>query len=181
MQSPPDSPQSHSKPVARAILPSNSGHASLRIDFVERGLPKESPDRMTDLEIVVPNWDSGYPPQRCQIKIRGLRLRTEQLRAMLHALDTWLNLPIDQVFHNKFTGAFELGSETRHGRLLLSFGDREGRISGSNPLVSILIQGAMRAECDFVTDQSCMRLFADDLRSAIAATAWRPSPDGCER
>jgi hypothetical protein len=100
---------------------------------------------------------------------------------MLHALDTWLNLPIDQVFHNKFTGAFELGSETRHGRLLLSFGDREGRISGSNPLVSILIQGAMRAECDFVTDQSCMRLFADDLRSAIAATAWRPSPDGCER
>jgi hypothetical protein len=169
MPSPSDNVESHQKPITRAILPSNSGDAFLRIDFIEQESPNDSRDRMTDLEIVVPNWGSGYPPQPCQIKIRGLRFRTERLRVMLHALDEWLNLPIDKVARNKFTGAFELGSERRFGRLLLSFGDREGIISDLNQLVSIVTEGALRAECHFVTDQSCMRLFADDLRSTIAA------------
>jgi hypothetical protein len=164
----PDNSESNRKAIKAAVLPSNSGDASLRIDFVEQEPLRDLLDRMTDLEIVVPNWELGYPPQPCQIKVRGLRLRTERLRVMLDALERWLNLPIDQVVHNKFTGAFELASEGTYGRLLVRFGDRKDTISTLNQVVSVVTEGALRAECHFVTDQSGMRLFADELRSTIA-------------
>jgi hypothetical protein len=153
-----------SSPSASATLPSNSGNAFLRIEFIGPNEASERSEVEADIHIVVPDWANGQPIP-WEIKLSSLWLDSAAILKMRKSLELWLKLPLDELGMRKFAGTFELAAR-RHQRFCVSFGEREGTISGTNNAVSITVWGGLQADCRFVIDASCMQRFADDLRTA---------------
>ena len=76
-------------------------------------------------------------------------------------------MPLKQLAVAELLGELEL-ARVPGQRLLLRFGPRDDTVSTRNPVVTVKVSaGSVQAECHFVTDQSCLTLFAQDLSHAM--------------
>ena len=82
----------------------------------------------------------------------------------------WLRQPLESLVAEDLNADFQLarlpGQSVR-----IRFGPRPDTISDLNPVVSITFSaGAMHGEFDFVTDQSCLTLFAQELADQMVGS-----------
>jgi hypothetical protein len=163
MPLPPNEPLTHHKPAMQAMLASNSGHAYLQFQFSEHTVLEYSTEIEADISILAPNWTIGWPA-RSEIKLQNVQLNIEMLGEMMEMLDSWLQLPLNELAARKLRGTFDLSSRS-HQRFVVTFGNRAGLRSEGKPIVSIIVEGGLQAQCNFTTDQSCLQIFVDDLKS----------------
>jgi hypothetical protein len=112
------------------------------------------------------HWDGDHTfPFSTSIK--GLWLRAVNLEALRDHIVRWTGQPMEQLRPEGLSADFELarlpGQSVR-----VRFGPRPDTISDLNPVVSITFSaGAMEGKFHFVTDQSCLALFAQELSGAL--------------
>ena len=75
---------------------------------------------------------------------------------------------LDHLIAEDLNGGFEL-ARLPWQSIHIRFGPRSDTVSNLNPVVSITFSaGTLRGEFHFVTDQSCLGLFAQELSIALA-------------
>ena len=99
--------------------------------------------------------------------ISGLWLNAADLTALTDHISEWLRQPLDYLVAEELNADFEfalLPGQSVHVR----FGPRPDTISDLNPVVTIAFSaGALQGEFHFVTDQSCLALFAQELSAEL--------------
>ncbi len=82
-------------------------------------------------------------------------------------VEEWLRLPLQTLDPERLDGEFTF-TRLPGQRLTLRFGARQDTVDERKPTVSVFAAaGSLVAEWHFVTDQSCLRLFAQELTSWI--------------
>lgn len=110
-------------------------------------------------------WDGDHE-QTAAFVVDNLVLSGARLRQLKNDIDDWLgSMHVGTV---AFSGEYALAADG-YSTLDLIFRHREDIItSNDKPVVTIKFRvGRVVGEFCFVTDQSCLRLFADDLAGAI--------------
>lgn len=97
----------------------------------------------------------------------GLVLSASRMEQLVDDLTKWLDSPEAGI--QSFSGAYPLARDG-YSKLDLTFHDRADTISSDDkPVVTVLFAlGRIRGEFSFVTDQSCLGLFAREARNVIA-------------
>ena len=110
-------------------------------------------------------WDGDHE-QSATFSADNLVLSTARLRELKDRIEAWLGST--QVGNVAFSGEYSLAADG-YSRLDLIFGPRKDVIaSHDKPVVTVGFNvGRVSGEFFFVTDQSCLRLFADDVVLAI--------------
>jgi hypothetical protein len=145
-----------------ATLSSNGGHAELAIEFCaptqyahEAGF--ESIIRFRD-----ESWDGDHSFP-IETTIEGVCLRARELHSMMDHIANWTSRPLDQLIIDDLNGDFDLTLRSGQ-RVGISFGPRSDTISDRKPVVSIKLGvWHLHAEFHFVTDQSCLAIFARQI------------------
>jgi hypothetical protein len=157
----------------KSSLPSSRGDTTLIIDL---GIPTEYKGESgfdASVEVTAMHWAyrGQYP---CNVGVKGLWFRKADLMDLNVFIEKWLDLPLVELATTELVGKFELAKVPGDG-FCLSFGRREGTISGIHPVISITIKtSALQVELYYVTDQSCLRLFSDELCGAIKKGSMIP-------
>ena len=149
-----------------ATLPSNNGEAQFTIEL---GAPAEyahDAGYESSIHLSGRHWDGDHTFP-FSTSVAGLWLRTADLTALRRHLTRWLGQPLECLKAGDLTAEFQLArlpGQNVHVR----FGPRPDTISDLNPVVSIAFSaGQLRGKFHFVTDQSCLTLFAGELCSEI--------------
>lgn len=150
-----------------ATLPSNDGDAQFVIEF---GSPSEyACEGGFESTVLIRgrHWDGDHTFPLLT-SIQGLWLRSEMLKKLCDHITRWTNVPLDRLVADKLDGEFELAC-LPHQRVCLRFGSRQDTIADdSHPVVSVLYSaGTMQGEFHFLTDQSCISLFCQELLSEL--------------
>jgi hypothetical protein len=118
----------------------------------------------SDVEIRGCHWDGDHTFP-FSTTIRGLWLRAAALKAIHDDISMWVNLPMSRLVSEELTRSFQL-AHLPGQRLSVQFGPDIH--SSQNLAVSIVFSvGEFRGEVHFVTDQSCLNLFMQDLRMSL--------------
>lgn len=153
-----------------AVLASNRGGASIVLTLHSPADFDGTLGVEASVRIQGEHWDGDHTfPLR--VSVENLWLGSAHITVMLTHIQNWIDLPIEQLATTELVGEFALAAHSGQ-ELTLNFGPRVGVIASRNPVVSVqLVAGTLRTQFHFVTDQSCLRLFADNLRSALLACA----------
>ncbi|HEU4714551.1 MAG TPA: hypothetical protein VFS76_23505 [Pyrinomonadaceae bacterium] len=149
-----------------ATLSSNRGEARFVIELGARS--EYADDRGFDscVHLHGSHWnvDHTFP---FSVSIDGLWLRAAELTALHDHISRWLHQPLDHLVAADLSAEFQLArlpGQSVHIR----FGPRADTISGRHPVVSITyLAGALHGEFYFVTDQSCLGGFVEELSAAV--------------
>lgn len=102
--------------------------------------------------------------------INGLWLQADDLATLARHITNWIDLPLDQLVSGKLEGEFSL-TRLPNQILRIRFGRLPDEASGLNPAVWISCAAReFRSEFQFITDQSCLNLFAMELRACLQKT-----------
>ena len=100
------------------------------------------------------------------VSIDGLWLGTADLIALREHISKWLQQPLHCLTTEHLNSEFQLArlpGQSVHIR----FGPRPDTNDSFNPVITISFSaGALQGEFHFVADQSCLRLFAQELPMA---------------
>lgn len=111
-------------------------------------------------------WD-GDADQTATFSADKLVLSGARLRQLKHEIEDWLGSP--HVSTVAFSGEYSLAADAYSMLDLISRHRKDIIASKDRPVVTIRLKvGRVVGEFSFVTDQSCLRLFVDDLGTAIA-------------
>jgi hypothetical protein len=150
-----------------ATLSSNSGEAQF---VVELGAPAEYATNAgfeSSIHIRGQCWGRDHPFP-FSASVGGLWLRSADLAALRDHIARWTALPLDRLDAGSLIADFELASLPGQS-VYVCFGPRPDTISHLNPVISIVFSvDALYGEYHFVTDQSCLSLFAQELSEALA-------------
>ena len=102
--------------------------------------------------------------------IDGLWLRSADLAALREHISRWLGQPLGGLVAEDLDAEFQLARLPGQS-VLVRFGSRPDTISHLNPVVTIRFSaGALHGEFHFVTDQSCLSLFAQELATPLVGS-----------
>jgi hypothetical protein len=156
--------------MSQAVLPSNRGDDRLTLSFGSRFEWQGQRVIEAVLQLEGEHFDGDHDHD-LRVMIEGLALAERSLASLSSALDTWLSLPLEQLHSGKLRSKHSLSLGARQ-RLDLTFGEREDTISGRQPVVTVdFAAGRLLGEHHFVTDQSCIRLFNEQLALILAEPA----------
>ncbi|HXT40335.1 MAG TPA: hypothetical protein VN887_09955 [Candidatus Angelobacter sp.] len=149
-----------------AVLRSNSGEAEIGIQFGAATEYAHDPGFESRLELKGCHWDGDHTFP-FSTTIDGLWLRADDLEALRDHIAKWVSLPMNELVSDGLTRCFQL-ARLPGQRLSVQFGPRSDLVSGPNPVVSIVFSaGKLSGEFHFVTDQSCLNLFAHELQASL--------------
>jgi hypothetical protein len=153
-----------------AVLSSNRGDDRLTLSFGARFEWQGQPALEAILKLEGVHFDGDHD-HTLDVTIEGLALAVHSLGSLSRELEAWLSLPLEQLESSKLASEHSLALGTGQ-RLDMIFGDREDTISERHPVLTIGFgAGRLRGQHHFVTDQSCIRLFNDELVLALARAA----------
>jgi hypothetical protein len=145
-----------------ATLRSNSGEAEFAVGL---GTPAEyahDPGFESAVKMHGLHWDGDHT-YRLSSSIDGLWVRSADITELRDHISRWTGQPLDRLVAEDLSGDFELARLPGQS-IHIRFGPRPDTISDLNPVVSITFSaGALHGEFYFVTDQSCLTLFAQEL------------------
>lgn len=108
------------------------------------------------------HWDGDHTFP-FSTSIDGVWLRSADLTALRDHIARWTRRPLDLLTGEDLSSDFELAGLPGQS-IRVRFGPRPDTISDLNPVVSITFSaGDLKGEFHFVTDQSCLALFAREL------------------
>ena len=149
-------------------LLSNDGDAQF---VIEMGSPSEYACEMgfeSSISVRGEHWDGDHTFP-FSTSIQGLWLQAEKLNKLREHVSLWTALYLDRLIVDDLDGEFELACLPGQ-RVCVRFGSRRETIADdSHPVVSVAYSaGALQGEFHFVTDQSCLSLFCQDLLTELA-------------
>jgi len=104
---------------------------------------------------------------------KRLGLGQRELEDVERQLRTWADLPLSELSKAPLKARFSAGAVFDNS-VLLTFAPRPDVISSHNQVASFtLAVGKLRGEFVFVTDQSCIRLLCDGIRTALETIGSR--------
>ena len=106
-------------------------------------------------------WDGNHD-QSSSLAVDNLVLSASRLSELKNRIEVWLASNQDGTV--AFSGEYPLAADG-YSRLDLNFGTRMDTIAPRDkPVVTVVFKiGSINGEFCFVTDQSCLRLFASDV------------------
>jgi hypothetical protein len=157
--------------MMRAVPRSNCGEEEL---VIELGEPIEYRAELVwaaTIEIRAVLWDSFFDEHYpITSSIAGFWLQAAELTRLVEHIRAWVERPLAELIADGLDGEFELARLPGQG-LQLRFGARENTISGLNPVISISYRaGRLHGQFHFVTDQSCLGYFWQNLAHAMTQT-----------
>jgi hypothetical protein len=149
-----------------AILRSNSGNSDVTIDLVAAASYAHDAGFESSVSIRAEHWDGDHT-HPTTVSVEGLWLRSNDLSELRDHIAAWTNQPLDQLDPERLNGTFEL-ARLPGQHLTITFGARPDTIAHFNPVVAVrLVASALRSEFHFVTDQSCLAMFASELATHL--------------
>ena len=149
-----------------ATLPSNSGEEQFLIEF---GMPEEyAHDRGFEASITLrgQHWDGDHHFP-FSTRIDGLWLRATDLIDFRDHIIRWVQQPLDRLKADGLSAEFQLARLPGQS-VCVRFGGRPDTTSDRHPVCSVTFSaGALQGNFHFVTDQSCLALFAKELSSEL--------------
>jgi hypothetical protein len=152
-----------------ATLPSNNGEAQF---VVELSAPAEyAHDSGFDSSITLRgrHWDGDHTFP-FSTSIEGLWLRAADIVALRDHIVRWIRQPLDRLIAEDLSAEFQLARLPGQS-IRVRFGPRDDTISDRHPVLSISFSaGALQGEFHFVTDQSCLAVFAEELSTELVSS-----------
>lgn len=149
-----------------ALLRSNSGESELKLELVARQEYATDAGFEARLSIRGAHWDGDHTFP-LSASVEGTWLRRADLEALLEHIAQWTRQPLEHLDNATLTRDFELARLPAQ-RLSICFGPRADVIPSLNPVVSIALSaGVFYTYYHFVTDQSCLRIFAEELSADL--------------
>jgi hypothetical protein len=150
-----------------ATLPSNNGDARLEIRLGKSSEYAHDPGFESSVNLHGLHWDGDHTFP-FSASVEGIWLRTADLMELHNHISHWTGKPLDRLAVEDLESDFEL-ARLPGQRVRISLGSRPDTVSDRNPVVSISFSsGAFRGEFHFVTDQSCLGLFTQELYVELA-------------
>jgi hypothetical protein len=151
-----------------ATLPSNNGEAQFVIEL--RAPAEYAHDSGFESSISLRGWhwdgDHTFP---FSTSIEELWLRATDIAALRDHIARWLRQPLDRLIADDLSAEFQLARLPGQS-IRVRFGPRDDTISGHHPVFSISFSaGALRGEFHFLTDQSCLALFVEELSTELVS------------
>jgi hypothetical protein len=132
--------------------------------ILEIGAPQPCYDRPGfDLTVRFssPYWDGDHS-HPIDLRFDGFWVDKRALMEMQNFLSDYVNQPLKELGSTILTGEFDLSNKA--GNLSVSFGPRADTIDSRKPVFTSRIKaGYISAEIHFVTDQSCISQFVEEL------------------
>ena len=123
-----------------------------------------------ELSINGQHWDGDHE-HAIRLTSESIFLSCDRLRELASQLQAWLES--DDCGRLPFTGESPLADDNANAELNLIFAARPDTILPvDKPVVTVTYRiGRLVGEFSFVTDQSCLRLFADEINRTVATIA----------
>jgi hypothetical protein len=152
-----------------AILPSNSGGAQFVIELSASA--EYAHDRGFESSITLrgEHWDGDHTFP-FSTSIEGLWLRAADIVALRDHIARWIRQPLERLIADDLSAEFQLARLPGQS-IRVRFGRRDDIISERHPVFTVCFSaGALQGEFHFVTDQSCLALFAEELSTELASS-----------
>jgi hypothetical protein len=150
-----------------AVLRSNDGNYELAFEFSKIANNANSRVIKTTLRIQGTHWDGDHTHE-ISLMIEALWIISEKLVETRDCIRSWVDQPLNQLVNSNLKNELEL-TELPGQSLTLRFGSRPEIISGINPVVTVTYRaGPLSGEYIFVTDQSCLGNFAEEISCQLA-------------
>ncbi|GAB5405027.1 MAG: hypothetical protein Aurels2KO_32580 [Aureliella sp.] len=122
-----------------------------------------------ELSINGQHWDGDHE-HAIRLASESIFLSCNRLRELASKLHAWLES--NDCGRFPFTGESSLADDNANAELNLIFAARPDTISSEDrPVVTLIYRiGRLVGEFSFVTDQSCLRFFADEINRTVATT-----------
>lgn len=154
-------------PFTAAALNSNSGDAWVAIEFVATLPYRSTPAFEVTIKLAGVAWD-GEEPRPLSMSLAGVWLDIAVVASLRDHIVAWNRLPLGLLATEALSKTFELACAPSQS-FRIAFGPRQDTISSRNPVASFTWTiGTFRGEFHFVTDQSCLAIFADALAESLA-------------
>lgn len=149
-----------------ATLRSNNGSSEFSIECVTPAEYANDRGFESCVHLLGEHWDGDHTFP-LSTSIDGLWLRSADLTALCEHIERWTSQPLGRLHTDDLSNDFELARLPGQS-VCIGFGRRPDTISGLNPVVSITLSaGKLRSEFHFVTDQSCLTIFAQELSEEL--------------
>jgi hypothetical protein len=152
-----------------ANLPSNNGSAQF---VIELGAPAEyAHDAGFESSVTLRgrHWDGDHTFPFSTF-VEGLWLRAADVVALRDHIARWLRQPLDRVVAEDLSAEFQL-ARLPGQHICVRFGPQADTIADRHPVFSISFSaGALQGEFHFVTDQSCLALFVEELSTELVGS-----------
>jgi hypothetical protein len=153
-----------------ASIRSNRGDSELSIRFDSAYTVESDRGFHSTITVAEEYWDGDHDLP-VKIDLDGFWLSREQLTEMSHYLTDWCNRPLEQLAASHLQRDFEL-CRLPGQSAMLSFGPRADTIDERKPVLTIALKlGRLTTGIHFVTDQSCIAIFANELAKLISGHA----------
>jgi len=149
-----------------ATLHSNAGDASLAFAFGPREAYDGDAGFLVSVRIRGQHWDGDHTRELMTV-LADLWFRLGDVVRLRDRIATWLRQPLEALDAKSLDGEFRL-TRAPGQELLLTFGARADVISDRKPVLTVsFAAGRLQGSFLFVTDQSCLNIFVDELSAAI--------------
>jgi hypothetical protein len=145
-----------------ATLSSNDDEARFVIVFSAPAHYAHDPGFESSIFLRGSHWDGDHTFP-FSTSIEGVWLRTADLKALREHITHWLDQPLECLMAKDLSADFRLACLADQD-LSVRFRPHPDMTSELNPVVSITFSaGVLQGRFHFVTDQSCLTLFAQEL------------------
>ncbi len=149
-----------------ATLPSNNGEAQFVIELSAHAGYAHDSGFESSITLCGRHWDGDHTFP-FSTSIEGFWLRAADIVALRDCIDRWTRQPLDLLIADDWNAEFQLARLPGQS-VCVRFGPRADTISERHPVCSISFSaGALHGELFFVTDQSCLALFAKELSTEL--------------
>lgn len=147
-------------------LSSNDGEFSLMLEMAAQLGYAHDSGFQSSVQLRGQHWDGDHTFP-FTTSVEGLWLRASDLKALRDHIKRWLQAPLSGLLAADLDGEFRL-ARLPGQRLDIQFGGQADLVSESKPVVAIkLTFGAFQIEFRFVTDQSCLAGFTQELAAKL--------------
>jgi len=149
-----------------AILSSNNGEAQFVIELRASAEYARDMGYQSSIYLRGQHWDGDHTFP-FSTSITGLWLRASDLTAFREHISRWLSQPLDDLIAENLRADFQL-AQLPNQSVRVRFGPQSERTSDLNPVITVTFSvGALRGEFHFITDQSCLTLFVQELSAEL--------------
>ena len=145
-----------------STLSASNDYCSLSFDLVCSSTYANAPGFDAILVLQDVHWDGDHE-HPISLRLEGIFMSRGELMRLCNRIDAWVDQPLEDLARAEFAGQFRFNVPSQD--ILLKFGKREDLITAQNQAITLRIEsGRFSSQTSFVTDQSCLRLFSQELR-----------------
>jgi hypothetical protein len=153
----------------RSELRSNDGESAIALDLKRRFTYATEPGFEGSMQICGRHWVGDHTDD-INVSIAGIWLRAEDLRELRSVVAGWLARPLSELNAELLQGEFQLARMPGQS-VRIRFGSRPDVIGGRHVVVTVaFVAGPLSGEYYFLSDQSCLQSFSDELNAALDVT-----------